>query len=830
MAAKRATAKASGKPGSKGTEAVRNQESGMNKPEQHESDESDSSVYSGLGSDDDDSSELDESAEEADEGDVSSEDGGDDSSELHESAEEDDEGDVVSSEDGGDGSSGTDDERGDEFTYEPDSAGQVSDDEAQQTDDESEDEEAMKMKFIGGKGDDFDLQKKRKSHYPEVSHGKRSAEVSKEEDVKIDALGTKVAKGDEYAYDSSDEEDVRNTVGNIPMEWYEHYPHIGYDLDGKPILKPPRGTELDEFLRKMDDPDYWRTVKDKSTGQNVVLSDEDVDLIQRLQQGRYPSGSYDPYEPFEDIFSHETMIHPVTSHPPQKRSFVPSKIEKQMVSRMVHAIKMGWIKPRVKRHDLDRFSLLWDKDDEEKPNDRMQRYIPAPKMKLPGHEESYNPPSEYLFTKEEEEKWRAQEPEERRISFIPRKYSSLRLVPAYDRFINERFERCLDLYLCPRQRKMRVNVDAEDLIPQLPKPKDLQPFPSVQSIVYEGHTDCVRSLSIEPAGQFFASGSDDGTVRIWEVLTGRCLKTFKFEHPVKGVAWCPNQSICLVAVAVEKIVHVINPGVGDKLVLSNTDTVLSSLPEETSPSEGAKFTAANWEVASPTSKEYSSKGLRLSVVHRHTVSQVTWHAKGDYFAVVLTGGSGGESGVVIHQLSHRRSQAPFSKLKGTVSRVLFHPMRPYFFVAMQRFVRVYNLLKQELSKKLISNCKWISSIAVHPKGDNVITGSFENRLTWFDMDLSVKPYKTLRHHKGAIRQVAFHRRYPLFASASDDGTVIISHGMVYSDLMQNPLIVPVKILRGHTVQKSMGVLDCAFHTQQPWIITAGADGTLRLFS
>lgn len=795
MPPKRLKAKAPAKPASKAGEARKSQ--AATSDSQQLEDDSDSSVYSDLGSEEDDSSELDESASEADEGDISSQD-------------ENDEG------------HGTDDESGDEFVEELD-------DVEQQTDDESENEESTKMKFVGGNEDDFLLGKKQKAarKIPKAEPGKRSSEAVKQEDAQIESSGSKV---DEYAFDSSDEEDVRNTVGNIPMEWYEHYPHIGYDLDGKPILKPPRGNELDEFLRRMDDPNYWRTVKDKSTGQNVVLSDEDVDLIQRLQQGRYPSATYDPYEPFEDIFSHEKMIHPVTSHPPQKRSFVPSKIEKQMVSRMVHAIKMGWIKPRVKRDDPNRFSLLWDKDDEDTPNDRMQRYIPAPKMKLPGHEESYNPPPEYLFTKEEEEKWREQEPEERRINFIPRKYSCLRLVPAYDRFINERFARCLDLYLCPRQRKMRVNVDAEDLIPQLPKPKDLQPFPSVQSIVYEGHTDCVRGLSLEPAGQFFASGSDDGTVRIWEVLTGRCLKTFKFEHPVRGVAWCPNQSICLVAVALEKTVHIINPGVGDKLVLSNTDTVLSSLPEESKPSEGTKFTAANWEAVSPASEEFTSQGLRLSVVHRHTVSQVTWHAKGDYFAVVLTGGSGGESGVVIHQLSHRRSQAPFAKLKGTISKVLFHPVRPYFFVAMQRFVRVYNLLKQELSKKLISNCKWISSIAVHPKGDNVITGSFENRLTWFDMDLSVKPYKTLRHHKGAIRQVTFHRRYPLFASASDDGTVIISHGMVYSDLMQNPLIVPVKILRGHSMQKGMGVLDCAFHPQQPWVITAGADATLRLFT
>jgi len=55
---------------------------------------------------------------------------------------------------------------------------------------------------------------------------------------------------------------------------------------------------------------------------------------------------------------------------------------------------------------------------------------------------------------------------------------------------------------------------------------------------------------------------------------------------------------------------------------------------------------------------------------------------------------------------------------------------------------------------------------------------------------------------------------------------------VCSDLMQNPLIVPVKILRCHSSseQNDVGVLDCEFHPTQPWIVTCGADNTLKLFT
>ena len=38
--------------------------------------------------------------------------------------------------------------------------------------------------------------------------------------------------------DTSDEEEIRNTIGNIPMEWYDELAHLGYDIEGKRIPKP----------------------------------------------------------------------------------------------------------------------------------------------------------------------------------------------------------------------------------------------------------------------------------------------------------------------------------------------------------------------------------------------------------------------------------------------------------------------------------------------------------------------------------------------------------------------------------------------------------------
>ncbi|KAM3929037.1 ribosome biogenesis protein BOP1 [Leptodactylus fuscus] len=630
------------------------------------------------------------------------------------------------------------------------------------------------------------------------------------------------AGGDEYEQDSSDEEDIRNTVGNIPMEWYKDFPHIGYDLDGKKIFKPLRTKDqLEEFLDKMENPDYWRTVHDKKTGRDITLTDEQVDLVDRLQRGQFGDVNFDPYQPSVDFFTHETMIHPVTNRPADKRSFIPSLIEKEKVSKLVHAIKMGWIRPRKPRDDTPVYYDLWAQEDPNAILGRHKMHVPAPKLPLPGHEESYNPPPEYLMTEEEKLAWEQQDAEDRKLSFIPKQHSSLRAVPAYSRFIHEKFERCLDLYLCPRQRKMRVNVDPEDLIPKLPKPRDLQPFPTTQSMVYRGHTDLVRCISVSPSGQWIVSGSDDSTLRFWEVCSGRCMKTINLDGAIKSVNWNPNAAQVLVAACVERSVIIVNPGLGDRLLATSTDQHLEAYQEP----EEQKQQPVTWEFAEGADYE---QGVRLRIHHEKAVKQVSWHGRGDYFAVVLP--DNGNSQVLIHQLSRRRSQNPFRKSKGQVQRVQFHPTRPFFFVATQRYIRVYNLLKQELTKKLLANCKWISSIAIHPAGDNLIYGSYDSKLAWFDMDLSTKPYKVLRHHKKALRAVSFHKQYPLFASGSDDGSVIVCHGMVYNDLLQNPLIVPVKVLRGHEITRDLGVLDVVFHPTQPWVFSSGADATVRLFT
>jgi ribosome biogenesis protein ERB1 len=320
--------------------------------------------------------------------------------------------------------------------------------------------------------------------------------------------------------------------------------------------------------------------------------------------------------------------------------------------------------------------------------------------------------------------------------------------------------------------------------------------------------------------------------------------------------WNPNRSHHCLLAAVGKCAILIATGTDGVQDVAVTEALLSEAKRGGNVKHEKAAKAVKWHALSDTGKPVSSfsqtSGPVCALLTRNEMASVRWHAKGDYFVTISP--KAGSPAVLIHQLSKGSSQQPFSKAKGEAQVACFHPNKPFLFVASQQHIRVYHLVKQAMVKRkfysygcllifknlihlhlsfcfsgLISGCRWISSLDIHPTGDHLIVGSLDRRMIWFDLDLSHTPYKTLKYHERALRSVKYHHRYPLMASASDDGAVHVFHSTVYSDLMRNPLIIPVKILRGHTVRNKLGVLNLSFHPTQPWLFTAGADGRIFLY-
>ncbi|KAJ8515963.1 hypothetical protein ONZ45_g6649 [Pleurotus djamor] len=622
-------------------------------------------------------------------------------------------------------------------------------------------------------------------------------------------------------YDSdSSTEDSPNRIGNVPMHWYDDMPHVGYDIEGKKVLRPARGDELDKFLKTVDDPDSWTSAFDQKMQADKQLSPEELDIIRRLYEGENPDSHYDPYEPTVEWFTGKGKeeVMPLSAAPEPKRRWIASKWEKKKIMKIVRAIRQGRIlpnKPKTADSKFQFYSIWSEQSSSEQPP------LPAPKPLLPTNSESYNPPEEYLPTDAEKAEWESLDPEDRERDYLPQKYSSLRLVPGYDQFIKERFNRQLDLYLAPRIQRKKLNIDPNNLIPKLPSPSSLKPFPNYKSLKVTHPHGRVRALSISPDGAWAVSGDEDGIVSLWEVNVGKEVKRWKFDSKIGALEWSPRSDATFFVVGVEEALHFIIPPNLPPSVFSSTQSLLAPA---TLPPPPATPSPVKW--ASSTSSDLSTLVVTLPP-SSGTPTHIAWHRRGDYLASVSSGGT--QSGVWIHQLSRRHSQAPFNKVRGSVQLVLFHPSKPHFFVATQQYVRIYNLSEQKLLKTLMPGIKWISSMDIHPSGDHLIVGGYDRKLCWFDLELSDKPYKVLRYHTKAIRSLHFHPTYPLFASSSDDGAIQVFHARVYNDLMTDPLIVPLKILRGHDIKDGLGVLQVRWCHRQPWLVASGADGTVSVW-
>lgn len=98
-----------------------------------------------------------------------------------------------------------------------------------------------------------------------------------------------------YDSDDSDAQEPANTIGDIPLSFYDSYPHIGYDINGKKIMRPATGEALDALLDSIEVPKGWTGLTDPATGKPLNLSQDELELLRRVQMGEVPEEGYDPY-------------------------------------------------------------------------------------------------------------------------------------------------------------------------------------------------------------------------------------------------------------------------------------------------------------------------------------------------------------------------------------------------------------------------------------------------------------------------------------------------------------------------------------------------------
>ena len=622
--------------------------------------------------------------------------------------------------------------------------------------------------------------------------------------------------------DSSDEEVLVRT-GDVPENWYDGMEHVGYDINSNKVLKNREEDEVEKFIKKANDKNWWREIYDSKNNSSVYLSDKDLEIINRIRQGKFANKKVGEDDYFEDDLPYQ--IHPMSNQIPSKKKFGFSRNEQKTINRLVYLYKNGLMPMEKPKKVEQKIYDIWEFEDEQD----LSQYRPGfgyqiPRRDLPDNEESYN-------TKDNKDG------------------GILRRIPRYDNLIEEELERCCDLFLSARTIRKKLDLKENDVLPDLPKPEELRPFPTKECMVYKGHESSIRDICCDPNGNVLISADNGNLVFFWDVLTGKIITKFDLKEKVRKINI--NKFLKLIVICTETHIFFILPKYLEK---KYKEEILTLVKEKIYPKiienkvakednkEGEKENNNNitindsfvWHIPKSDSKKEKQGILFYMKWTQGVIKNLVWHNKGDYFGT-LSKNSQGKTQVYIHSLTKMTHQLPISHIKGNANCISFHPNKPYFIVATNSNIFVYNLQKQELSRKFISNLNTINRISIHKNGNDLIAGDKSGKVAWFQLELSSKPFKLMDYHQDKIKSVEFNNSFPLFLSCSRNGKLVVYYGKVNEEELVDPLIVPLKVLKINTNDtesnnKGNKLFTCAcFHPNQIWIFSGGEDGKIRMW-
>ena len=100
---------------------------------------------------------------------------------------------------------------------------------------------------------------------------------------------------------SSDDEFETNRIGNVPLEWYDDYDHLGCDISGKKVVKPGVGSgeggdskpmdSIDKLIASTNDPMFRRTIFDERNNESIVLTNRELKLVRRMVECKFVNGT-----------------------------------------------------------------------------------------------------------------------------------------------------------------------------------------------------------------------------------------------------------------------------------------------------------------------------------------------------------------------------------------------------------------------------------------------------------------------------------------------------------------------------------------------------------
>ncbi len=242
-------------------------------------------------------------------------------------------------------------------------------------------------------------------------------------------------------------------------------------------------------------------------------------------------------------------------------------------------------------------------------------------------------------------------------------------------------------------------------------------FPSVSFLdktLATGHS--VKSVVYSPDGRYLASGSRDTTIKIWEVATGKQLRTLTGYYPVNSVVYSPdgrylaggswNDTIKIWEVATGKELRNLT---GYYLPVNS---VVYSPDGRYLASGSRDKTIKIWEVA-------TGKQLRTLTGHSDWVLSVAYSPDGRYLA------SGSyDNTIKIWEVATGKELRTLTGHSSGVHSVVYSPDGRYLASGGDdKTIKIWEVATGKELRTLTGHSSWVSSVVYSPDGRYLASGS-----------------------------------------------------------------------------------------------------------
>ena len=290
-----------------------------------------------------------------------------------------------------------------------------------------------------------------------------------------------------------------------------------------------------------------------------------------------------------------------------------------------------------------------------------------------------------------------------------------------------------------------------------------------------GHSFWIASVAFSPDGRYALSGSWDGTMKFWEIATGKEIRTFKGApgSAVYAIAFSPDGRYALSGSG-ELTLWEIATGKEIKTFLRNSSTIASVAfsPDGRYLLSGLGVMEPSiklWEVA--TGKEIrtfeSKKTTPWGWIPLGSVNSVTFSPDGRY-ALSLSFNS---SEMMLWDVATGKGIRTFTGHLGVVESVAFSPDGRYALSGSgDRTIKLWDVAAGKEIKTFTGHSNIVKSVAFSPDGRYALSGSGDKTIKLWDIATG-KEIRTFEGHQESVNSVAFSPdgRYAL--SGSDDYTM-----------------------------------------------------------